>query len=368
MALPVDRPRPAVPSYRGGAVSVAVDASTHRRLREVAREHHATLFMVVQAALAAVLTRFGAGSDIPVGTVVAGRGDEALDNLVGFFVNTLVLRTDTSGDPSFGELLERVRRTDLAAYAHQDLPFDRLVEELQPARSLARHPLFQVMLSWAAGETETVSLAGLEVTPEPTALTTVKFDLEIGVTEHAAAGGLDIQLGYAVDLFDELTVRGLGEALVRVLTAAATDPQTRLTRMHVLSPIQRETLTRWGTGPAPQPARTLTEAFARAARSAPNAPAVIDGTLHLSYQQLDTHSNRLAQRLLAAGVTPETPVPVLMNRGAALVIALLAILKAGAAYLPLHLAHPTDRMHTITTNNTSPVLLTDPTHQHHPYN
>ncbi|WP_344486920.1 AMP-binding protein, partial [Streptomyces amakusaensis] len=263
--------------------------------------------------------------------------------------------------------LERVRRWDLAAYAHQDLPFDRLVEELQPVRSLARHPLFQIMLSWTEEDSGTLSLTGLEVTPEPAVLSTVKFDLEIGFTPHPDHTGLTVRLGYATDLFDEVTVRGLGEALVRVLSAVAADPGTRISALPVVSPAQRDTLTVWGSGPEASEPGTVTGGFAAAVRATPDGVAVVEGDRSLSYRELDALSDRVAYRLLAAGVTVETPVPVLMQRGTALVAALLGIMKAGAAYLPLHLAHPAPRMHETTEGNMSPVLLIDPAHADHPY-
>ncbi|MFC5157083.1 AMP-binding protein, partial [Streptomyces amakusaensis] len=208
---------------------------------------------------------------------------------------------------------------------------------------------------------------GLEVTPEPAVLSTVKFDLEIGFTPHPDHTGLTVRLGYATDLFDEVTVRGLGEALVRVLSAVAADPGTRISALPVVSPAQRDTLTVWGSGPEASEPGTVTGGFAAAVRATPDGVAVVEGDRSLSYRELDALSDRVAYRLLAAGVTVETPVPVLMQRGTALVAALLGIMKAGAAYLPLHLAHPAPRMHETTEGNMSPVLLIDPAHADHPY-
>ena len=187
--LPADRPRPAVSSHRGGHVPLSITPELHRGLAGLARETGASLFMVLQAGLAGLLSRLGAGTDIAIGSPIAGRTDAALDDLIGFFVNTLVLRTDTSGQPSFRELIGRVRGRNLAAYGHQELPFERLVEVLNPARSLSRHPLFQVMLAFEAGEAgaSTLELPGLAVTPQPIATASAKFDLSVGLVERQAA-------------------------------------------------------------------------------------------------------------------------------------------------------------------------------------
>ncbi|MFE3288738.1 condensation domain-containing protein, partial [Streptomyces sp. NPDC059233] len=209
LTLPTDRVRPAVPSFRSGSVPVVLGARAHAGLVEVARQGSATVFMAVQTALAMLLARLGAGTDLPMGTVVAGRGDAALEDLAGFFVNTLVLRTDASGDPTFAELLDRVRETDLAAYAHQDVPFERLVEELNPVRSLARHPLFQVMLLLQNLPDPEWELPGLTVSVHESASPPARFDLSVTLTERrdgqGAPDGIDGDLSYPTDLFDEST-------------------------------------------------------------------------------------------------------------------------------------------------------------------
>jgi len=239
LELPADRPRPAQASHRGEVVPFALDAGIHEAVLRVARQHGATVFMVLQAALAALLCGMGAGTDIPIGTVVAGRGDEALDDLVGFFVNTLVLRTDVSGDPSFADLLARVRETDLAAYEHQELPFERLVEELNPARSTAHHPLIQVTLvlqnTGAAQPAAPTVLGGTDV---PFATGTAKFDLTLGVREEHAGGGLRCALEYATDLFDPATAALLADRFGRLLRAVTADPGTRIGDLDLLTPAE----------------------------------------------------------------------------------------------------------------------------------
>ena len=229
--LPCDRPRPAVASYRGAAIAVSLPAALHRGLVELARQSQASVFMVLQAGLAALLSRLGAGSDIPIGSPIAGRTDLALDDLVGFFVNTLVLRTDTSGHPSFRELIGRVRAGNLAAYSHQDVPFERLVEALNPARSLSRHPLFQVMLAFQNNAAVALELDGVEARFEPVATATSKFDLSLSLAEARSAdgapAGLAGTLEYASDLFDRSSVEALAARLVRLLEAAVAAPELR---------------------------------------------------------------------------------------------------------------------------------------------
>ncbi|HWH64440.1 MAG TPA: condensation domain-containing protein, partial [Gaiellales bacterium] len=299
--LPADRPRPAVSSHHGGHVALTIGADLHRSLAGLARETGSSLFMVLQAGLAGLLSRLGAGTDIAIGSPIAGRTDAALDDLIGFFVNTLVLRTDTSGQPSFRELIGRVRGKNLAAYGHQELPFERLVEVLNPARSLSRHPLFQVMLAFEAGEagTGTFTLPGLAVTPQPIATASAKFDLSVGLTERRLSdgtpGGIDGVLEYASDLFDEATVETLGRRLIRLLEAAVADAAQPLGRLPILETAERDTILRaWNDTTQPVAPATLPALFAAQAARTPDAIAVVFEDRTLSYAALDAHANRLA--------------------------------------------------------------------------
>ena len=222
--LPSDRPRPAVSSYRGNRVPFTLTAEMHRGLLALARDSGASLFMVLQAGLAALLTRLGAGTDVPIGSPIAGRTDSALDDLVGLFVNTLVLRTDTSGNPSFRDLIARVRATNLAAYSHQELPFERLVEVLNPARSLARHPLFQVMLALQNNAPVSLDLPGLTPSVETVGTASAKFDLSVSLREQrgsdGAPAGINGVLQYSIDLFERASVEAMAGRLIRLLEAA----------------------------------------------------------------------------------------------------------------------------------------------------
>ncbi|WP_141714241.1 non-ribosomal peptide synthetase [Micromonospora inyonensis] len=364
LPLPTDHPRPPHASYRAGRVDLTIDPTTHDALRTVARNNDATLFMVVQTAIATLLTRLGAGTDIPLGTVVAGRTDDTLDQLIGFFVNTLVLRTDTTGNPTFNELLHRVRDTDLTAYDHQDLPFDRLVTHLQPPRSLGRHPLFQIALSRADRTPTTTPLPGLECTPEPTRLSIAKFDLEFRFMDEPVDGDLDITIGYATDLFVHRTVELIGQRLAAILRQVARQPATPISRIDILVDDERKRLLPRVSAQTAV-ACSIVEAFdARAARR-PDAVAVTDGSTVLTYAELRDRAELLARTLRAAGVVAETPVPMLMQRSVDLVVGILAVLKAGGAYLPIHTAYPLNRMRAVVAASGSPVILVDDAFRDH---
>ncbi|TDC36439.1 non-ribosomal peptide synthetase, partial [Actinomadura sp. KC345] len=261
LPLPADRPRPAEASYRGATARFRLGADIHKALLSLSRDTGASPFMVAQAAFAALLTRLGAGTDVPIGSPVAGRTDEALDDLVGMFVNMLVFRTDTSGDPSFRELVGRVRETDLAAYAHQDVPFERLVEVLNPPRHLARHPLFQVGLTFQNNPEARLEMPGFSAEVEPLAAGVARFDLLMVLTERE--DGLDGELEYALDLYDPSTAHRLIERFERYLSALLADPDASISKADVLSLEERATiLGEWaGGGAAPAERTTIPALF-----------------------------------------------------------------------------------------------------------
>jgi amino acid adenylation domain-containing protein/non-ribosomal peptide synthase protein (TIGR01720 family) len=371
LELPLDRPRPAVTSYRGGRAGFALPGGAHAGLAEAARACRATLFMALQAGLAALLARLGAGRDIPVGTAVAGRGDEALDAVAGFFVNMLVLRTDLSGDPSFAELTGRVREAALSGYAHQDLPFERLVEALAPERSLSWHPLFQVMVAFQNTPRAAWDLPGLRVTPVPAGTGAAKLDLSLSLWERRAAGGapagLEGVIDYSADLFDAATAEALAGRLRRVLEQAAARPGVRLSELDVLDPAERHALVaQWNDTGRPLPAATMAELFAAQVSRAPDAVPLADGQYQLSYARLDAMAAALAGRLAAAGAGPDTLVAVLADRSAELVVALLAVLRCGAAYLPLAPGDPVARLRQVMRAAAPAALVAGPSMADHP--
>ncbi|WP_217213732.1 condensation domain-containing protein, partial [Streptomyces sp. AC550_RSS872] len=349
--LPTDRPRPATGSRHASSITFTIPAVTHRQLAAVAREGHASLFMALQAALATLLTRLGAGNDIPIGSPIAGRTDDALEGLVGFFVNTLVLRTDTSGRPSFRELLHRVRTTDLDAYSHQDVPFERLVEHLNPTRSLAHHPLFQVMLTLNNND-QTATLNAVAQLPD-LAVDSVahnwsnpKFDLSFSFSEtREEAGGVSGVLDFSSDLFHHETAQTIVDRLIRLLTAVTAHPDLPITDIDVLTHAEeRQVLEEWNGQPGDSmPPVDVVALFERQAAATPDAVALTCEGESLTYAGLNARANRLARWLAERGVGPEVFVAVDMPRGLDAVTALLGTLKSGAAYVPLDPEYPAER-------------------------
>ncbi|MDV6277719.1 amino acid adenylation domain-containing protein [Rhodococcus erythropolis] len=350
--LPADRPRPAVASNRGAKHAFVIDAPEHHSLKRIARESNSSLFMVVHAALAVLLSRLSGTSDIAIGTPVAGRGEQVLDDLVGMFVNTLVLRTEVDSSESFSELLGRVREGDLGAFAHVDLPFERLVEVLNPARSQARNPLFQVMLSFQNMEQSALRLGDLTVAGIDANTVAAKFDLQLTMVEQfdesGAPAGMAAQFTYATDLFDESTVAGFAGRFGRILAEITADPSVPLGDIDVLTAAERSNLLSWSTGGRTALAgASLTAMFEEQVGRIPDSLAVECDGEALTYGQLDAYANVVAERLAAAGVGPDDVVALIVPRSVEWVVGMLAAWKAGAAYGPIDPSYPQDRIEAI---------------------
>ncbi|EUA27186.1 amino acid adenylation domain protein [Mycobacterium intracellulare] len=358
LALPTDRPYPPVADYRGASVVVDWPVELQLRIAQVAREHNATRFMVIQAALAALLSKLTACSDVAVGFAIAGRRDQALDELVGFFINTLVLRVDAAGDPTVAELLAQVRARSVAAYEHQDVPFEVLVERLNPTRSLAHHPLIQVVLAWqnfpghtsdpAAG----LDLGDLQVTRLPVDTQSARMDLTFTLaerfTEAGEPAGIAGDVEFRTDVFDAASIEVLIERLERVLAAMTAEPSRRLSSVDVLDAAERAHLDKVGNRavlarPVPT-AASIPAVFAAQVARTPEAAAITFEGRSTTYRELDEASNRLAHLLAALGAGPGQCVALLLPRSAGAVVAVMAVLKTGAAYLAIDPAHPTARM------------------------
>ncbi|MCP4663734.1 MAG: AMP-binding protein, partial [bacterium] len=316
-----------------------------------------TLYMTLLAAFAALLGRWCGQHDVLVGSPIAGRNRREIEGLIGFFVNTLVLRTDLSGKPSFERLLARVRRVALDAYAHQDLPFESLVDELQPQRDTSRHPLFQVMFVLQNATPPPAGSSGLALAPLAVERVTAAFDLTLSLQETAA--GIEGSLEYRTDLFDEVTIRRLAAHFTTLLEGVACDPGRRLSALSLLSPAESHQLTlEWNDTRSDYPReRPIHEHFELAAQRRPDAVAVVFGECSLSYRHLNRRANRLAHHLRALGVRPEVLTGIYLERSAEVVVAILAVLKAGGAYLPLDLSYPPDRLAFMLEDAGAPVLV-----------
>ncbi|HEX8391099.1 MAG TPA: amino acid adenylation domain-containing protein [Longimicrobium sp.] len=344
LELPADRVRPAAPNHVGDSLTRSVPATVANRLREVARGEGATVFPVLLACWRLVLARHAGQDDVVIGTPVANRTRREIEPLVGFFVNTLALRTDLSGDPTFRHLLAREREAVLAAFSHQDLPFERIVEELKLPRDPSRNPVFQAMLTLQNAGTEKMRMGGLEAESPQVEYPVAKFDLTLDTYEEDD-GGLYLLLDWAVELFERPTMERIADHLVALMASAAADPDLPVSRLGMMSADEAEAVVRgWNPAAPAIPAEPVHRLFEQVAAGSPAAPAIEWSGRTLSYSELNAAANRLAAHLVARGAGPESRIGVSMERGPELVVALLAIAKAGGAYVPLDPSYPAERL------------------------
>ncbi|HEX2095689.1 MAG TPA: amino acid adenylation domain-containing protein [Longimicrobiaceae bacterium] len=357
LELPTDRPRPPVQTHDAGRHPFVLPAALAESLRALGRREGATLFMVLLAALDAVLRRYSGEDDVVVGTPIAGRTRAETEGMVGFFVNMLPLRVDLSGDPSFRELLGRVRETTLGAYAHQDVPFERVIEELRIPRSLSHSAVYQVAIVLHNTARNRIDIPGVEVEPVDVFNGLSAFDLALGATETAE--GIACGLIFNTGLFDEATVEAMGRMLRQVLERAAADPARPLSRLSELLDDERRLIFDWSAAAGELPSAPVHERFRLQAGRTPDAPAVLqEGAEPLTYAELDRRSDRLARVLLRLGVAPETRVGICLERSPEMLVALLGVLKAGGAYVPLDPAYPAERLAYMLRDSGARVLLT----------
>ncbi len=363
LLLPTDRPRPAMQSTRGAKQARLLPATLQRALIKLSRAEGCTLFMTLLAAFQTLLYRYTHQTDISVGTPVAGRTQAETEALIGCFVNTLVMRTDLGGDPSFRLLLQRVREVALGAFAHQEMPFEKLVTELSSDRNTSRSPLFQVMFilqniashnhppadehgtarNNGGGGASAQPVADLTVTPLATDVGTANFDITLTMAEQTQ--GLAASIEYSTDLFDAVTIERMLAHLERLLTAIVANPDQSIATLPLLSHTEKATLSAWNERAAPFPhTQCIHQLFAAQAALSPDAIAVVNGADSLTYRELDQRSNQLAHHLQARGVGPETIVGICVERSLDLLVSLLGILKAGGAYLPLDPTYPPERL------------------------
>jgi amino acid adenylation domain-containing protein len=359
LELPTDHPRPAVQTFRGAQAPVALPPPLVRSLREAAHGAGATLFMAILAAFEALLARHAGAEELLVGTPIANRNRGELEGLIGFFVNTLPMRGNLRGDPSFGELLGRVREAALAAHRHQDLPFEKLVEELHPERDLSRPPLVQVMFTLQPAAAEALEMPGLRFTPRDLDTGVAKFELTLHLAEgeESVAGWIE----YNTALFEPATAARFAHQLLGLLGSLAEGLDTRLSDLPLLLPAERQALlVEWNDVAAdPLAAETLHSLFEESARRWPQAVAVEQGERRLTYAELERRANGLARHLRSLGVTLETRVGLSLSRTPERIVALLAVLKAGGAYVPLDPAYPSERLAFMAEDSGAALVLTE---------
>jgi amino acid adenylation domain-containing protein len=361
LELPTDRPRPAHPTLLGATLRFELSAKLTQEVNALSRRAGVTPFMTLLAAWQLLLARYTGQTDIAVGVPVANRQRSEVEGLIGFFVNTLVLRTDLGGDPNFIDLLGRVRETALGAYAHQDLPFEKLVEELQPARSLSHAPLFQVAFNFRSqqhsGDTQ-LSAHSVRLSRLPVDRSTAKFDLSLNVADSKADYRCVIE--YSTELFDEATIERLSGHFKLLLEGIVANPASRIAALPLLTPAERQQLLgEWNDTRRDYPrAAGLHALFEAQAAARPDAVAVVYADGQLTYGELNARANQLAHYLISLGVGPEVVVGICMERAPELIVGLLGILKAGGAYLPLDPAHPRARLSFMLTETGARLLLT----------
>ncbi|HEU4964843.1 MAG TPA: amino acid adenylation domain-containing protein [Bacilli bacterium] len=359
LQLPTDRPRPPVRNTDGGLCQTRLPKSLTDRLNDLSRREDVTLFMTLLSAFNVLLHRYSGQDDIAVGTPIANRSHAQAEGLIGFFVNTLVLRSQLSSEMSFRELLQQVRETSLGAYAHQDVPFEKLVEVLQPERDMSYTPLFQVMFALQEESLSQVELSDLTLTPYETGFGTAKFDLTLTMTE--TADGLQTGLEYSRDLFDEATAQRLLAHLTTLLEAVVEQPEQSLSQLPLLTEAERERQVKaWRTEPVAYPTDLrLHHLLERRAEATPDAVAVVFEDERLTYRELNERANRVAHRLLdLPGGAEEKIVGLLTDRSLEMVVGMYGILKAGQAYLPLDPSLPTDRLRFMLEDAAVSVVLT----------
>ncbi|MFM6112895.1 MAG: amino acid adenylation domain-containing protein, partial [Sphaerospermopsis kisseleviana] len=358
LSLPTDRPRPAVQTFVGDHYKFALAPELSQKLTELSRQEGCTLFMTLLAAYDTLLYRYTGQSDILVGSPIANRDRAEIEGLIGFFVNTLVMRTNLEGNPSFSELLTRVREMSLGAYAHQHLPFEMLVEALQPERNLSHSPLFQVMFVLQNTPISTIELSGLSVNLLEVKSEISKFDLTLAMEESAS--GLVGVWEYNSDLFDSRTIERMAGNFITLLESIVANPQESIAQLPILTEVeQHQLLIEWNDTQVEYPVdKCIHELFEEQVEKTPNAIAVVFENEQLTYQQLNSRANQLAHYLQSLGVKPETLVGICVERSLEMVIGLLGILKAGGAYVPLDPEYPTERLSFMLEDAQVSVLLT----------
>ncbi|HKD76650.1 MAG TPA: condensation domain-containing protein, partial [Ktedonobacterales bacterium] len=358
LQLPTDHPRPVIQTVQGGATARRISHNLAKRLVDLSRQEKCSLFMVMLAAFDVLLSRYSGQDDIAVGTAIANRNRAEIENLIGFFVNSLVLRTDLTGNPSFRELIGRVRDICLGAYAHQDLPFEHLVEVLQPKRDLSSNPLFQVMLSMQNAPAVDSVASGLTMTPQVIDIQTSKFDLTLFV--FGDERGLYLDAEYRSDLFEEATIFRMLAHLEVILDAVAANPDQPIAMIPLLTgPERHQLLHEWNAVKAAYPQQQcIHELFERHAAVTPDVVALASDGEQISYGELNRRANQLAHYLRRAGVGPDVCVGISFERSLDLITGILGVLKAGGAYVPMDPTYPRERLSFILDDTRAPVLLT----------